>query len=43
MTTYHEWTAKDGRHFRAVYDEDHQTRGSYAYGSDAEDKAAEDE
>lgn len=29
--------------YRLVYDEDHQTRGSYSYETEAETRAAEDE
>lgn len=42
MDTFHEWDA-DGKHFRAVYDNDYQTRGSYAYDTEEETRAAEDE
>lgn len=40
--TFHEFD-HDGKHFRLVYDEDHETRGSYAYDTPEETKAAEDE
>lgn len=33
----------DGKRYRVVYDEDHQTRGSYAYDTEEETRAAEDE
>lgn len=42
MTTFHEWCV-GAKRYRAVYDEDHQTRGSYAYDTEAETRAAEDE
>ena len=42
MTTYHEWE-DEGKKYRAVYDEYHETRGSYAYDTEEETKAAEDE
>ena len=41
MTTYHEFDHA-GRHYRFVYDETHETRGSYAYATPKETKAAED-
>lgn len=40
--TYHEFD-HNGRHYRLVYDEDHETKGSYAYDTEEETKAAEDE
>lgn len=42
MTAYHEWEA-NGKKYKAVYDEDHETRGSYAYDTEEETRAAEDE
>lgn len=42
MTTYHEFD-HDGKHYRLVYDEDHETRGSYSYDTEEETRAAEDE
>lgn len=42
MTTRHEWDIGP-LHYRAVYDEDYDVRGSFALGTDEEDKAAEDE
>jgi hypothetical protein len=42
METYHTWEA-DGKKYRAVYDEMHETRGSYAYDTTEETRAAEDE
>ena len=42
MTTYHEWEA-DKKRYRAVYDEHYETRGSYAYDTEEETRAAEDE
>jgi hypothetical protein len=42
MITYHKWEANNKR-YRAVYDEDYQTRGSYALNTEEETKAAEDE
>jgi hypothetical protein len=38
----HEWEA-DGRRYTAYYDEHYETRGSYAYDTPEETKAAEDE
>lgn len=42
MNTYHEFD-HNGRHYRFVYDELHDTRGSYGYATSGETKAAEDE
>jgi hypothetical protein len=42
METYHEFEHK-GQHYRLVHDEDHETRGSYAYDTEEATKAAEDE
>lgn len=42
MQTYSEFD-HDGKHYRLVYDEIHETRGSYAYDTEEETKAAEDE
>lgn len=33
----------NGRTYRVVWDEDHETRGSYSYDTEEETKAAEDE
>ncbi len=42
MQTYHTFE-QDGKRYRLVYDEMHETRGSYAYETEAETRAAEDE
>lgn len=42
MQTYAECDL-DGRHYRFVYDEVYETVGSYAYDTEEETKAAEDE
>jgi hypothetical protein len=42
LPTFHEFD-HDGRHYAIVYDEDYQTRGSYAYDTEEETRAAEDE
>lgn len=41
MTTYHQFD-HNGRHYRFVLDEDHQTRGSYGFDTPEETQAAED-
>ena len=40
--TFHAWEA-DGKRYRAVYDETYETRGSYAYDTEEETRAAEDD
>lgn len=42
MVTIHEWN-ENGKHYRAVYDDLHETRGSYALDTKEETRAAEDE
>ena len=42
MTTYHEFD-HNRRHYRLVYDDMHETVGSYGYDTEEETKAAEDE
>ena len=42
LHTYYEFD-HDGKRYRFVYDEMHETRGSYAYDTEEETKAAEDE
>lgn len=42
MQTWHEFD-HEGKHFRLVWDEDHQTRGSYALDTEEAIQAAEDE
>lgn len=42
FATYHQFD-HNGKHYRLVYDEGYQTRGSYAYDTEEETKAAEDE
>ena len=42
MATIHEWNG-NGKHYRAVYDDLHETRGSYALDTEEETRAAEDE
>jgi hypothetical protein len=41
LTTVHEWEENEKK-YRAVYDEDYQTRGSFAYETEEETKRAED-
>ena len=40
MTTYHEFD-RNGKHYRLVYDETHETVGPYCYGTAEEDAWAE--
>jgi len=41
MTTWHAFK-RGGKHYRVVHDEAYQTRGSYAYDTEEETRAAEE-